>query len=214
MNNLFKNIKSCTQCGLCMNQKPLIQNSSCADIFWVGLSAVKTSVNSDIPLSPGTNSGKLISSIEFFLENKSFHRTNIVKCLPLDNGKIRYPSAKEMKNCFFHLKDEISYLKPKLIFLLGKQVSTFVLKEVGINSFSLDESFNYSTYKADNNIFVPVHHPSFILVYKRKKLQNYIQSIESLIRKIDVNINPIPLYIKGEEYSGILEENLVEEVCF
>lgn len=193
MNNLTETIVSCKRCDLCKNQTPLIQKCSNADIFWVGLSAVKISHSQDIPLSPNTNTGKLVNSIEFFFQDKSFYKTNLVKCLPLANDKIRYPSAKEMAFCVSHLKDEIQYFKPKLIFLLGKQVATFVLREFGVLDYSLNEDFDYSSYAFGNTLFVPIHHPSFILVYKRKRLQEYIKSVEKIIWETEERKVNVPL---------------------
>lgn len=181
MSKLVETVRNCTKCNLCNNQLPLVQECNNADIFWVGLSAVKTQSTSDIPLSPITNSGKLIESIEFLLPSVSFYKTNLVKCLPLNKNKIRYPSSSEMKNCFFHLENEIDFFEPKMIFLLGKQVATFVLKEYGVKDISLNDSFNYETFQLGGNIFVPIHHPSFILIYKRKKLEDYIDGIKDII---------------------------------
>lgn len=177
----IRTLRNCRRCTLCENQPPLIQQSTSADVFWVGLSAVKTSDPHDIPLSPVTNTGKLINSVEFFFHDKTFHKTNLVKCLPLENGKIRYPSTKEMKDCHFNLQREIKDLKPKLIFLLGKQVATFVLREVGVNEYYLDDAFEYHPFVIENCWYVPIHHPSFILVYKRKVLADYIHAIEKMI---------------------------------
>jgi DNA polymerase len=181
MNNICHLMRNCQKCDLCKNQQPLIQTfSNNADIFWVGLSAVKTTNRSDTPLSQNTNSGKLIHSIEFVLPNVSFYKTNIVKCLPLKNDKIRYPSISEMKNCYFHFETEIKKFNPKIIFLLGKQVKDFVLNNHKIKA-SLDNNFNYSSHFFEGNMYIPIHHPSFILVYKRKKLSDYMQSIENII---------------------------------
>ena len=182
MMNLYKYIKSCKKCILCGNQSPVVQRCNNADIFWVGLSAVKVMDNADIPLANNTNSGKLINSIEFFIPNVVFYRTNIVKCLPLKDGKIRYPLKNEMEVCFYHLENEIESLNPKLIFLLGKQVATFVLNKYGIKEYSLNENFEYNSFEVNNYKFVPIHHPSYILVYKRKQLQDYIKNIEKIIK--------------------------------
>jgi DNA polymerase len=133
-------------------------------------------------LSNNTNSGKLINSIEFFIPNVNFYKTNIVKCLPLKEEKIRYPFKKEMETCFFHLENEIDSLNPRLIFLLGKQVSEFVLNKYGIKEYSLNDNFEYKSFKVGNYRLVPIHHPSYILVYKRKRLQDYMKNIESIIK--------------------------------
>jgi len=179
--NIFNSIITCDNCDLCLNQKPLIQESNTADIFWVGLSAVKTSDKKDIPLSNSTNSGKLIGLIENIIPDKSFHKTNLVKCLPLKNEKIRYPTTKEMKKCFFNLEKEIDYLKPGFIFLLGKQVASFILKCYDIKDYSLNNEFVYDYFNINNSKVIPIHHPSFILIYKRKKLQQYTDGIKAVI---------------------------------
>ena len=185
MIELHRNIVNCKNCCLCNNQAALIHNSKDADVFWVGLSAVKTENKYETPLSVTTNSGKLIYKIESLFPFRSFYRTNLVKCLPLDDKcKIRYPSSKEMNSCFINLNLEIDYLKPKLVFLLGKQVATFVLKEYGIKDYVLNDDFEYSTFKIKNIVLVPVHHPSYILVYKRKKIENYISGIQQRIAEI------------------------------
>ena len=131
--SLYSYIKSCNQCILCNNQHPVLQKCNNADVFWVGLSAVKVSDSMDIPLASNTNSGKLIHSIEFFNSEIDFYKTNLVKCLPLKDGKIRYPSKEEMKTCFPHLENEINSINPRLIFLLGKQVATFVLNKYRVS---------------------------------------------------------------------------------
>tara|TARA_R110001583_G_scaffold33438_4_gene112914 strand:- start:5649 stop:6248 length:600 start_codon:yes stop_codon:yes gene_type:complete len=182
--NLYNYIKSCNQCILCDNQSPVLQKCNTADVFWVGLSAVKVSDSGDIPLSNNTNSGKLINSIEFLNTEVDSYKTNLVKCLPLKDEKIRYPSKAEMKICFPHLENEMDSLNPRLIFLLGKQVATFVLNEYGVTEYSLDENFEYKSFEIGNYKFIPIHHPSFILVYKRKRLQEYIRNIESIIKSI------------------------------
>lgn len=187
MLEIHKKITSCNNCTLCNNQSPLIHNNSSAEIFWVGLSAVKTESKFDMPLAASTNSGRLIYNIENIFHSDLFYRTNLVKCLPLnDKNKIRYPLSSEMKSCISNLSLEINQFKPKLIFLLGKPVAGFVLQKYGIKNFSLDSEFKYSTFQLNNTVFVPIHHPSYILVYKRKKVDIYIKEIQNIIKRSDV----------------------------
>ena len=73
-----------------------------------------------MPLSPFTKTGTLISQIEEpFRNDIPFYKTNVVKCLPLMNDKIRYPLKHEMEKCYPNLVDEIAILNPSVIFLLG-----------------------------------------------------------------------------------------------
>ena len=172
--------KACKACGLYLNQRPLFDKKKQASVFWVGLSAVQINADEDgQPLAPGTRSGALIESIELpFLNDVSFYRTNLVKCLPLKNDKIRYPMSHEMEKCYPNLNDELEEMNPSLVFLLGKQVATFVMKQLGVENIQLDESFNFDTFKINNIIYIPVHHPSYVLVYKRKFLAEYVSGIQ------------------------------------
>lgn len=177
--------RHCRSCKLYLNQFPLSDYQQNADVFWVGLSAVQIDENEkkSIPLSPSTRSGKLISDIENVCDTSvTFFKTNIVKCLPLNGNKIRYPELKEMDKCFPNLEVEIASHKPKLIFLLGRQVADFTLKKYGHTLGNLGTDFSYNTYTVGNIIFVPIHHPSYILVYKRKYVSDYIDGINRLIR--------------------------------
>ena len=194
---------------MCNNQSPLIHNNSSAEVFWVGLSAVKTENKFDMPLSESTNSGKLLYRIENRFNSESFYRSNLVKCLPLDDrSKIRYPVTMEMKSCFSNLTLELDYFKPKLVFLLGKPVAAFVLNKYGIKDFSLDNEFNYTVYQTENTVFVPIHHPSYILVYKRKLVELYIHGIQSIIEKTNdesVEIKTSPHFSPEKNYSYVLQ---------
>ncbi len=174
--------KKCKDCGLYLNQLPLFDNYKQSQIFWLGLSAVQVAdVKTSKPLSSETASGKLISTIEEpYLHQLQFYKTNLVKCLPLKNEKIRYPIQNEMEKCFPNLESEIKELKPTLVFLLGNQVSNFIAKKYSIKLGTLSKNFKYKSFLVDGITFIPIHHPSYILVYKRKCLKKYISQIQSL----------------------------------
>ncbi len=182
--NLCKS-KRCKECGLFLNQLPIFDEQKISNVFWVGLSAVQFQDDEEMqPLSPLTRSGALIHSIEApYLDKISFYKTNIVKCVPLKEDKIRYPVEHEMEKCFPNFELELSELKPTTVFLLGKQVATFVLKKLSHAIPEFSQDFNYEPIKIGEVNFVPVHHPSFILVYKRKYIDSYIQNIQKLFMK-------------------------------
>lgn len=97
---MIEQIRKCQKCGLCKNQKPLLDieniEKNC-QVFWVGLSAKK--------ISSDTNTGMVIHKIEEMYEDVSTYKTNLVKCLPLTNQKkIRYPNQKEIDSCFENLR--------------------------------------------------------------------------------------------------------------
>ena len=218
--------KECQSCGLCCNQPPLIEKKNKAEVFWVGLSAVKISPGeNESPLSVETNTGSILNQIEHQAnQSTNFYKTNLVKCLPLKNNKIRYPKVSEMEHCFTFLKKEVGILKPQIIFLLGKQVSTFVLKKYGVANFDLDPNFEYSVFNFENITYVPIHHPSYIFVYKRKKIKEFISGVLEQIRKTMISTETqnslYQNFISHNSYyipftnsiSSTLSENFTKEV--
>lgn len=155
-------IKDCRRCSLHKNQLPLLDNINNIDVMWVGLSAKGVNdIDKNIPLENNTNSGKIIEKIENNFENINFYKTNLVKCLPLDNNKkLRYPTRKEMDICIDNLLCEISCLKPKIIFLLGNKVSSYLEKYLKNNNMVI------------NSKIITIYHPSYIWIYKKNNLIN------------------------------------------
>lgn len=181
----FNQIRSCNKCSIRCNQQPLIQKRKSSKIIWVGLSAVSaTKLFDEEPLSKFTRSGALINDIEEMYDKASFYRTNLVKCLPLDkSGKIRYPNKEEIENCIEYLEMEIKYFKPEIVFLLGKMVAKSVLKKfVDVSYSALNKDFEYEEFKDHQDVkFIPIHHPSYMLIYKRKYIDNYKHQLRKKI---------------------------------
>lgn len=171
---ILQEITSCRNCHLCSNQLPIIDKKEECDVMWVGLSAKKVKdLEISYPLEEDTNSGKIIKEVEDRLSNVKFYKTNLVKCLPLDEtGKIRYPNIEEMNACINNLIKEIQFLNPKIVFLLGNNVSNFVEKYIHKNNIKLDIYFK------------KIEHPSYIYVYKRKNKQDYINRLINYISSI------------------------------
>lgn len=181
---MFEEIKTCTKCALCKHQPPLIDSTDKCQVFWVGLSAKLLSGVNERPLSPSTNSGAILTRVEEGCGNLEAYRTNLVKCVPLNaQGKIRYPNNAEINYCISHLDLELRDLSPKIIFLLGNQVTGAIGKKYGI-SFQKWSGFNYTFEKYKDYYFVPIHHPSYIYVYKRKQISEYIAGIENIVSQL------------------------------
>jgi DNA polymerase len=180
---MLENSKNCEKCGLCKHQSPLYDEKKTCQVFWVGLSAKMIKSKDEKPLSPTTNSGGLLSLVENNCKEISTYRTNLVKCVPLDeSGKLRYPNRNEIKLCLPHLASEIEELTPKIIFLLGGKVIESVSKMYSV-SFDKWEEFNYRATYYNNSLFVPVHHPSYVYVYKRKRINEYTSGLERMIQQ-------------------------------
>jgi len=197
-------IHKCNKCGLRDNQRPLLDNKSCADVVWVGLSAVKVEdIKKEIPLSTKTNSGKLIDSIEATIGDIRFYKTNVVKCLPLKENKIRYPNKKEMSDCYGHLVNEIRVLQPNVGFLLGKIVYNFIAKKEKIHISNLNSNFDYKELILFGTTVVPIHHPSYIQIYKRRQVVNYISAVSEICVKHSITSGSTSLAIKPAGRSAI-----------
>lgn len=181
---MIEQIKKCKKCGLCKNQSPLLDIQRECQVIWVGLSAKKIESDDEIPLSPETNTGMLIKKIEELCQDVTTYKTNLVKCLPLtEQQKLRYPNKNEIDCCFENLMGEIKSMDPKIVFLLGEKVYSSVGKHLNIK-FEKWNDFEYY-YKEYNQIYyIPIHHPSYIYVYKRKFIDEYVQKVEELIKQL------------------------------
>ena len=177
-------IKQCNKCNLCNNQRPLVEKLRKCDIMWIGLSAkIVNDVEHAYPLCDDTNTGKIIAEIEANLREVSFYKTNLVKCVPLkENNKLRYPTVLEIKRCIEHIREEIKTVEPQMVFLLGTKVIEAMEKQLG-KKLNKWEEFSYSPTSIDGIVYVAVHHPSYMHIYRRKYIELYIQNIVELINE-------------------------------
>lgn len=84
-----------------------------------------------------------------------------------------------MERCFPNLEEELERHKPKVVFLLGKQVANFVARHFLDERLQQDSAFGYEPIRFNGCLFVPVYHPSYMLVYQRQHIDKYISSIRS-----------------------------------
>jgi hypothetical protein len=158
-------------------------------VYFVGLSAKPMCEH----LAPETRTGNIIEQIIHHIPSIKAVKTNLVKTPPIDQeGNLRYPNPKEMKLGWNELKNEMNQTFPNLLVTLGQQVSFFLRSQMGVQPAKpqLPADFSYESYlsQSKSNI-LSVHHPSFVFVYRRKDIENYVEnvvlSILSLIFKVD-----------------------------
>ncbi|PCI20679.1 hypothetical protein COB64_01785 [Candidatus Wolfebacteria bacterium] len=158
-----------------------MDNYNKVDVMWVGLSAKYIKNSKDIcpPLDARTNSGKVVSLVEQQLNDLRYYKTNLVPTPPLDkNGKLRYPTNSEMNNGFISLEKELVKLKPKVVILLGEKSSSFIHNKITHSEnkiISIEPHVEISIYRDMH--FISVVHPSYIYIYKRRALDEYIQEV-------------------------------------
>jgi len=169
----------CEKCELFKNQEPILDMAKKCQVFWVGLSAKK----GETPLSENTNTGRIICEINERMPDVLSYKTNLVKCVPLDGeDKLRYPSESEIAMCIPHLDEEIRLLSPKIVVLLGQKVADAVKLHHKIE-FEKTFNFDYCATLYRRVFYMPVQHPSYICVYRRKQKDEYISSIERFVRQ-------------------------------
>lgn len=154
------------------------------NIMWVGLSAKKaTNAESLAPLHIDTNTGKLVAEIEAQCHHINFYKTNLVKFPPLDSkGKLRYPTLEECALYYPKLRIEIQAVNPRVVLLLGSKTATFVFRQLGLRVPKL--SYLYQSFEYEGRWYVPIHHPSYIMVYKRKEKDQYIHAVKTIIERL------------------------------
>lgn len=119
------------------------------------------------PFDSSTNSGKIIDSIVRGISCDCY-KMNYVSYPPLDDlGRLRYPTKEELRNSFPEFQKKVQMLHPDLIIVCGKMI----LKEL--------ERHEYKKYP-----ILSILHPSYIWVYHRKELDQYIKDTKEKIKEV------------------------------
>jgi DNA polymerase len=141
-------------------------------IFFVWLSSKNDKAGNKLPaFDVSTNSWKIIQKIYDEVWQDWVHATNLVPFTPLKDGKIRYPTKQEKIQGLEKLLEEMDFHQPKIVFLFWKEVSDFVFQKL-----QWEEISEWKVFK-NWILFIATQHPSYIFVYKRKNIEEYVQKI-------------------------------------
>jgi uracil-DNA glycosylase family 4 len=108
--------------------------------------------------------------------------TNIVKCNPKnEKGNNRYPTNEEIENCVNYFEIEKNYINPKIIVLLGKTATEYLLK-IKCKSFI---KFHNNPIEKNNTLYIPFIHPSYVIrgAYNKDKYLNEFSDLKNKIGK-------------------------------
>ena len=159
LNNIIKN---CKKCGLYQYRKNPVpgEGPRNAEIMLVGEAPGRFE---DLQGKPFVGAaGKLLNEIFQIvgIDRKDVYITNIVKCRPPNN---RDPTDEEIKKCTPYLDIQISIIKPKLIFALGRHSSKYLVEKFG-GKFTSISSIHGKIFKFNtligNFYLIPVYHPA------------------------------------------------------
>ncbi len=108
---------------------------------------------------------QLMKEVGFDTESESLI-INVVKCRPPDN---RRPKPEEAKACFPYLRQQIDFVKPKFVLLLGATALKHLIPEK--KDFSMKSQVGKFFEHADfpQAQIMVLYHPAYILRDPRKK---------------------------------------------
>ncbi|MBW0454531.1 MAG: uracil-DNA glycosylase [Candidatus Kinetoplastibacterium crithidii] len=172
--DILKNVvNNCKLCDLCHYRKNVVfgsGNISEGSCLIIGEAPGEQEDATGIPFvgRAGKLLDQMLNAIEIHRDRETFI-TNIVKCRPPAN---RNPKIEELELCRPFLLEQIDFLKPNKILLLGKFSANAVLN----NSLSIRELRGkvhyFSTGNQSNDIPVVVsYHPAYLL---RKPEEKYL----------------------------------------
>jgi uracil-DNA glycosylase len=124
----------------------------------------------------------LLRGIADNLSTATVYYTNLVKCLPLRQDRIRYPLRSELELCFRHYKAELAQLVPSRVVLFGQQVTEFIAEKLNLRFHRRRGDFDFPVASLGGVQFLSAHHPSYILVYKHRKIDLYKRRISAFVQ--------------------------------
>ena len=162
MNNLVKQITSCTKCNLCITRKKSVPGCGNINSKIVFLAEAPGKNEDTVGLPFVGKAGQLLDTVlkNNGLTRKSIYITNIVKCRPPNN---RIPKKSEIEKCKQYLKTELNLIKPKLICIFGNTAYKSILG--GNNIIQNNGKFLHF----QNQLYFLSIHPASVL-YNRKLL--------------------------------------------
>jgi len=175
---------ACTKCPLVQSRNKLVfgDGSPDANIFMIGEGPGYDENEQGRPFVG--KSGLLLDKILAacgFNRHQHVYIGNIVKCRPPGN---RNPSAAEAAACLPYLHRQIELIKPKIIILMGAVALRYMIgDELRITKV------RGQWIEKDNNLFIPVYHPSALLRNPDLKRDTW-EDYKNIVRKYREVVDP------------------------
>ena len=172
-------VKKCKKCNLYKTRNNTVfgEGSHNSDIMIIGEAPGKEEDDSGKPFIG--RAGKLLTEFlkSISLDRRSVFITNIVKCRPPEN---RNPEMTEIKSCSDYLDQQIAFIKPRVLVLLGKIAANRMLGEDKPISELRLKKFFVEKYDIPLIVF---YHPAYILrsPLQKKKVWDDLQYLKTII---------------------------------
>ena len=156
-NELERECKSCTRCGLCERRKNVVfgVGNRNTDILFVGEGPGEQEDLKGEPFvgAAGQLLDDMLSIID--LDRSNCYIANVVKCRPPQN---RDPLETEQEVCIGYLHRQISLIQPKILVCLGRIAAKALIRE----DFRITREHGTWTEK-DGIWMTAIYHPSALL---------------------------------------------------
>ena len=179
LDNLDILVKKCKKCNLYTTRNNTVfgEVSHNSDIMIIGEAPGKEEDDSGKPFIG--RAGKLLTEFlkSISLDRRSVFITNTVKCRPPEN---RNPEMTEIKSCSDYLDQQIAFIKPRVLVLLGKIAANRMLGEDKPISELRLKKFFVEKYDIPLIVF---YHPAYILrsPLQKKKVWDDLQYLKTII---------------------------------
>lgn len=161
---LEEECKQCKKCKLCTNRNNVVigTGNKKADLMFIGEGPGADEDAQGIPFVG--KAGKLMNMafVGVGINRDEVYIANIVKCRPPGN---RNPESDEAKACLDYLRNQVIFVEPKVIVLLG----SVALKNILGEEYGITASRGKWIEKK-NILYMPTWHPAALLRDENKKI--------------------------------------------
>ena len=163
LGQVYNEVCNCTKCELCKTRTNTVfgEGNLKADLMFVGEGPGRAEDEQGRPFvgPAGQLLDKMIGAIG--LKRSDVYIANIVKCRPPFNAdpKIEYAEA-----CIGYLREQVRFIRPKVIVCLGRIATQHIIKEpYGISRI------HGRVYERNGFYLIPTFHPAALLRDEDKK---------------------------------------------
>ena len=167
--DLKKQVSVCTKCALHAGRTQTVfgSGSETADLMLIGEAPGAEEDRQGKPFVG--RAGKLLSSmlLAIGLKREQVYIANILKCRPPNN---RDPSVDEVACCENYLRQQILFIKPKIIMALGRVAAQNLLKTDTPISKMRGKIYEYGDLGIP---LIVTYHPAYLLRSPREKRKSW-----------------------------------------
>lgn len=169
---LEKAIRDCRACGLCQGRKQAVPGTGDRQATWLMVGEAPGAEEDAAGLPFVGKAGKLLDAMLAALglnRQTGVYIANAVKCRPPEN---RTPESSEIDACNHFLNQQIEWIQPEVIVVLGRPAAYAVLgREASIQSLRGTVHF-----REQNGRRIPVivtYHPAYLLRQPEEKWKSW-----------------------------------------